>query len=106
RVRFAVQVEAGHLGQLHPRIEPLGIGLAREHLDLMPEFDQATAEMPDIDALPAAVGLASIRQQRDAHISSSRSAPTAAGCVRSGSEPANRESCALRALWTCVQTIV
>ena len=49
----------------HPRVESLGVGLAGEHLDVVAQFDQAPAEVPDVDALAAAVGLAAIGQQRN-----------------------------------------
>ncbi len=67
RVRLPVQIEAGHLGQPHPRIEHLGVGLAGEHLDVMAEFDKPAGQMADVDALPAAMGLAPVGQQGDAH---------------------------------------
>ena len=47
------------------RVE-LGVGLAGEDLDLVAEGDQLPAEVPDVDALAAAVGLAAVGQQCDA----------------------------------------
>ncbi len=67
RVRLAVEVQARHLRQPDTGVEALGIGLTGEHLDVVAEFDQTAAQMPDVDALAAAVGLASIGQQCDAH---------------------------------------
>jgi len=67
RVRFAVEVEAGHLGEPNPRIEALGVGLSGEHLHPVPEFGQTPAEVTDVDALAAAMGLAAVRQQCHAH---------------------------------------
>ncbi len=67
RIGLAVEVEAGHLGQPDPRIEQLGIGLAGEHLDVMTQFDQPAAEVANIDALSAAMGLAAIGQQGNSH---------------------------------------
>ena len=66
-VRFAVQVEAGHLGQPDPRVKHLGVGLPGEHLDVVAEFDQPARQMADVDTLPAAMGLAPVGQQGDAH---------------------------------------
>ena len=66
-VRLAVQVEAGHLGQPHPRVEHLGVGLPGEHLDVVAEFDKPAGQMADVDTLPAAMGLAPVGQQGDAH---------------------------------------
>ena len=67
RVGFAVHVEAGYLGQHHSRIEFLGVGLTGKHLDVVSEFDQAPAEIPDVNPLAAAVRLAAIGQQRNPH---------------------------------------
>ena len=44
RIGFAVEVQAGHLGQPDPRVEDLGIGLAGENLHIVAQFDQAGAE--------------------------------------------------------------
>src|SRR5271163_1448935 len=67
RVGFAVHVEAGYLGQHHSGIEFLRVGLTGEHLDVVSEFDQAPAEIPDVNPLAAAVRLAAIGQQRNPH---------------------------------------
>src|SRR5271154_1273753 len=67
RVGFAVHVEAGHLGQHHSRIEFLRVGLAGDPLDVLSEFHQAPAEIPDVNPLAAAVRLAAIGQQRNPH---------------------------------------
>ncbi|MDT5254237.1 MAG: nicotinamidase/pyrazinamidase [Mycobacterium sp.] len=66
-VGFAVHVEAGYLGQHHPRVKFFGVGLTGEHLDVVSQFDQPAAEVPDVNALAAAVRLAAIRQQRNPH---------------------------------------
>ena len=66
RVGLAVEVEAGHAGQQHAIVE-LGVGLAGEHLDGVTEPHQLTAEVPDVDALAAAMRLAAVGQQCDSH---------------------------------------
>ena len=68
RVRLAVEVQAGHLGQAHPRVEALGVRLAGEHLDVVAEFDEPAGQVTDVDPLPAAMGLAPVGQQSDAHV--------------------------------------
>ena len=104
RVRLAVEIEAGHLGQAHPRVEPLGVGLAGEHLDVVAEFDEPAGQVADVDPLPSAMGLAPVGQQRDAHgqLTPLRSSRTRPGPV----SWTNRVTQILRTLWTCVQTIV
>ena len=64
RVGLAVEVQAGHLGQPDAGVE-LGVRLPGEHLDVVPERDQLAAEVPDVDALAAAVRLAAVGQQGD-----------------------------------------
>src|SRR4051794_4293736 len=54
-VRLAVQIEAGHFGQPHPRVEYFGVGLPGEDLDVMAQLDKAAAQVTDVDALPTAV---------------------------------------------------
>jgi len=66
RVRLAVQVQARHLGQPHPGVQ-LRVGLPGEHLDPVAEGGQLAAEVAHVHALAAAVRLAAVRQQRDAH---------------------------------------
>jgi len=44
----------------------LGVGLPAEHLDVVPHVHEGLAEVADVDALAAAVRLASVRQERDA----------------------------------------
>src|SRR5277367_4400788 len=66
-VGLAVHIEAGHLGQHHSRIEFLRVGLTGKHLDVVSQFDQAPAEIPDVNPLAAAVRLAAIGQQRNPH---------------------------------------
>ena len=67
RIRFAIQVQAGHLGELDLRVEAFGIGLSGEHFDVVAKLDEATAEVTDVHALPTTMRLAPIRQQGDAH---------------------------------------
>ena len=40
----------------------LGVGLAGEDLDVVAEFDEPAAQVPDVDSLATAVGLAPIGQ--------------------------------------------
>ena len=65
RVGLAVEVQAGHLGQPHARVEHR-VGLPGEHLDVVAEGDQLAAEVAHVDALTAAVRLAAVGQQGDA----------------------------------------
>ena len=67
RIRLAVEVEARDLGQPHALIE-LRVGLSGEDLDGVPECHEFTAEMTDVDALAAAVWLASVGQECDAQV--------------------------------------
>ena len=82
----------------------LGIGLAGEHLDVVAEFDEAAGQVADVDPLPAAMGLAPVGQQSDAHsqLTTMRIGWTDPGPV----SWTNRVTQKLRTLWTCVQTIV
>ena len=66
-VRLPVEIEAGDLGQPHPRIEQFGIRLAGKHLDFVTEIHQTAAEMPHINTLPAAVVLTPVGQQSYSH---------------------------------------
>ncbi len=103
-IGLPVEIEAGHLGQPHPRIEQVGIRLPGEHLDVVPQFDQPVAEMSHVDALSAAMGLTTVGQQGNSH--------TQLFCTgerwRNGAEPVavNRLPSPVTANWTCVQTIV
>ena len=67
RIGFAVQIEARNFGEPDTWIKDLGVGLTREHLDLVAEFDQAPTQVADINALATAVCLAAVGQQRDPH---------------------------------------
>ena len=58
-------VEAGELGQLHPLVEH-GVGLAAEHVDVVPEVDEGLREVPGVDPLAADVGLPPVREVGDA----------------------------------------
>ena len=58
-------VEAGQLDQRHTVVE-LGIGLARDDLDVMAEVDERLGQMADVHPLTADVGLAAVRQEGDA----------------------------------------
>ena len=40
RIGFAVQVEAGHLGEAHPWVEYFGVRLTGEDLDIVAQLDQ------------------------------------------------------------------
>ena len=60
RIGLAVEVQAGHLGQPHPRVETLGIGLTGEHLDVVAELDETATQMADVDALPTTMRLAPV----------------------------------------------
>ena len=63
-VAVPVEVQAGDPGQRRAGVQ-LGIGLAGEHLDVVPEGVQLPAQVADVDALSAGVGLAAIGEQRD-----------------------------------------
>ena len=65
RVGLAVEVQARQPGERHAVVE-LGVGLAAEHLDPVPELGQLPGQRPDVDALAAAVRLAPVGQQCDA----------------------------------------
>ena len=65
-VGLAVEVEAGHLGQPHPWVQCRGRAGPRTST-WCPRRDQLTSEVPDVDALAAAVRLAAVGQQRDPH---------------------------------------
>ncbi len=67
RVRLAVQVQAGDLGEPHARVEHR-VGLPREHLDVVPEGDELAAQVPDVDALTTTVRLAAVGQQGYPHV--------------------------------------
>ena len=75
----------------HPRVEFFGVGLAGEHLDVVSQFDQPAAEVPDVNALAAAVRLAAIGQQRNphTHARSGLALPTAITARGSGEASAN-----------------
>ena len=68
RVGLAVEVQAGHLVQAHPRVEAIRVRLAGEHLDVVAEFDEPAAKVADVDPLAATMCLAPVRQQRNAHV--------------------------------------
>ena len=65
RVLVPVEVQAGDLVQ-HRALVEFGVGLAREHLDVVPERVKFPGQVAYVDALAAAVRLAAIGQQRDA----------------------------------------
>ncbi len=66
-IGFPVHVQARYFAKHYPRIEHVGIGLAGEHLDVVAEFDEAAAQVTDIDALSATVCFAAVGQQSDPH---------------------------------------
>ena len=55
------QIETGNRHQTHARVQ-LRIGRPREHVDAVPRLDQRLAQIVQINALAAAVRLASIAQ--------------------------------------------
>ena len=55
----------GSRRQQRPGVE-LRVGLAGEHLDVVPERGELPAQVADVDALAAGVRLAAVGQQRDA----------------------------------------
>ncbi len=67
-IRLVVEIEAVHCGQVHAGIQ-FRVRLTGEHLDVVPQFGKPAAEVPDVDALPAAVRLTPVGQQRDPHYS-------------------------------------
>src|SRR5215468_9412998 len=64
RIGFPVQVQARQGAQQRPRLE-VRVGLAGEHLDVMAERGQFPGQVPQVDALAAAMWLAAVRDQRD-----------------------------------------
>src|SRR3954464_4279323 len=104
RVRLPVEVEAGYLGQPHPRIEQLGIRLAGEDLHFVAEIHQTAAEMPHINTLPAAVVLTPVGQQSYSHTRpfAASDPPRKGAKTVAVNGPANTAT----ANWTCVQMIV
>ncbi|GAA2570248.1 hypothetical protein GCM10010409_54280 [Mycolicibacterium diernhoferi] len=72
RIGLAIKVEAGHLGEPHPRVQAFGIGLAGEHLDVVAEFGQTPGKMPYIHTLTTAMSFASVREKGYTHVSSIR----------------------------------
>lgn len=65
RVRAPVQVEAAQLGERHAVVE-YGKGLRADHLDAVAEAGELAREVPYIDALAAAEGVALVGEERDA----------------------------------------
>src|ERR1039457_5033444 len=55
----------GSSSRYRSRLE-LGVGLAGEDFDVVPECGQFTGELTQVDALAAAVRLAAVGEQRDA----------------------------------------
>src|SRR5215204_5807543 len=60
-----VDVEARQLDQVDPGVEN-GVGLAAQHLDVVPEVGKGLGQVPYVHALAANVGLPAVREQRDA----------------------------------------
>ena len=67
RIGLPIEVQAGHLGEPHPRVETLGVGRSGEQLDVVTKLDETAAEVADVDALPTTMRLASVRQQGNPH---------------------------------------
>ena len=65
RVLAAVEVEARHLRELR-RVVELGVGLAGEHRDPVPELGELAGEVARVDALAPAVGVAAVHEPGDA----------------------------------------
>jgi hypothetical protein len=57
-----VEIQSGHLNQAD-RIVEMRIGRSGDDVHLMAFIGQRFAQMPDIHALPAAGGIATIREQ-------------------------------------------
>lgn len=64
RVGLPVEVEAGQLGEGHSGVE-YGVGLGAYHLDGVPEEGEFAGQVPDVDALTAAEGVALVAEQGD-----------------------------------------
>lgn len=64
RVRLAVEVQAGQLGQGHPVVDD-GVGLGADDLDGVAEAGEFAREVAYIDALSAAERVPLIREHRD-----------------------------------------
>jgi hypothetical protein len=67
RVRFAIQVQAGHLAKCDAGVEYLGVGLTGENLNVVAEVGEAATEVANVYALSATVCLAAVGQQSDPH---------------------------------------
>jgi hypothetical protein len=66
-----VDVQAAQLDERHPLVEHR-VRLPAEHLDVVAEVDEGLAQVADVDALAAHVGLAPVREERDAQGSVAR----------------------------------
>jgi hypothetical protein len=64
RVFVGIQVQAGEGAQLRAWFE-VGIGLAGEDLDVVPERVEFAGQVPQVDPLATAVRLAPVGEQRD-----------------------------------------
>ena len=71
RIGVPVEVEAGHRGEAHPRVE-LGPGRPGEHLDRVAQRDQFPGQMPGVDALAPAAGIATVDEEGDPQTPRSR----------------------------------
>jgi hypothetical protein len=65
RVVIPVQVEAGHLAEHWPWFQ-LRVGLAGEHLDVVPERGQLAGQVAQVDPLATAMRFAAVGKQCDA----------------------------------------
>ena len=72
-VGVAVEIETRDLHELDARLE-LGIGLARKDRHAVAEAGKRRGEVPDVDALASAVGIAAVDDERDSERRRTRSA--------------------------------
>lgn len=59
------QIEPGHFDQPHPRVK-VRVRLAGNYIDLVARIHQRFAQVLDINALAAAIGVAAVAEQADA----------------------------------------
>ena len=94
---------------MHTRVKPLRVGRAGEQFHIVAEVHEPTTELPNIDALAAAVCLAPVGQQGDAHTLLTYPARRASGEIQAREAPWTAQIVCRKEpepFWTCVQTIV